>query len=286
MLQQAKDNISTSTESTAHEIDQPFAPTMVSQPFPALIVPSTIKEVFKEEITIADSIVSKETANKIVNAQYVNLSKLLIKDDFHEQGSHVTVCNDDLKVGKCNGPPIENYDLWIEAMLNYEALLSACSSDNQISASLAVYRRTIHMFQTKFLWAKVYLYDQKFRAELARLRSFDFHATSVVIFMQVFDAKSLKPDNNGIGKRCHRCDSTTHLVRHCSFQAQAKNTTQAAAAAGVKGVKGTCYKCNDGTLFFIFYTTASTYTELPRNWCREFSENGQGAGWIGSQACC
>ena len=48
-------------------------------------MPHELNTVFKEDIIIADSIVQKEVANKAVNAQYVNLSSLLIKDSYEDE---------------------------------------------------------------------------------------------------------------------------------------------------------------------------------------------------------
>ena len=82
----------------------------------------------------------------------------------------------------------------------------------------------------------VYEYDRKVRIHLARTRSMDFHVTQVDIFTQVFDANSLKvsesvsPEAPTREKRCHRCDSTDHLVKKCPFRPQASGQSQAAVA--------------------------------------------------------
>ena len=128
-------------------------------------------------------------------------------------------------------------------MMNYEILLTTYSQVPNVASSLTLYRRTIHHYQMKFQWSKVSQFDQKFRAELARKRSLEFHASQVDSFTQVFDASSLKDVSTPQAiKRCHRCNSTEHLVKMCPFQTQAAGTAPAAQSV--------CYKFNDGQCSF------------------------------------
>ena len=153
-----------------------------------------------------------------------------------------------LKVSKTHGRPITDYDAWIEAVMNYEHILTTHLADPQLASKFAAYRRYIHSLQVKILWDKVYEYDRKFRAELAKSRSFEFQSTNIVNFTEVFDADSLKPKStsqpqtNPAGKRCYRCDSPAHLAARCPFQASA-----AVAAQQANPSNEVCFKFNRGT---------------------------------------
>ena len=142
---------------------------------------------------------------------------------------------------------ITSYDHWLEAMFNYDFLLSYYCSNKQAAANLSVYRRYIHTLQGKYKWEKVYQYDQKFRTDLARSHSFDFHVCNVGNFTEIFDADSLKtryPESTQGAKRCFRCQSPQHLIGKCPFQEKAAEAAQAKAPS-----KEICYKFNDGSCF-------------------------------------
>ena len=253
-------------------INQPMTPS-IGTPIVNL---APTPEIFKADIIIADCIVAKEVANKAVNAQYVNLSLLLVKDDYEEE-DHLSINKGSLKVSKRRGKPIDTYDRWIEAMLNYEQILTTFSTDSQLNGKLAAYRRYIHGLQVKFIWPKVSEYDQKFRTELARCRSFEFNAEHIMNFTQVFDAMSLKVQNRennrdtaALGtsvRRCHRCNSTNHFVKKCPFQAQA-----ASAAQVMPTGQEVCYNYNDGHCSYRLckrrHACIICGGQHPKQWCQ------------------
>ena len=224
------------TPSSSHQLMHNLAP---------FSVPTV--EVFKEDIIVADCIVPKETANKVINGQYVNLSLLLIKDEY-EDDEHLSIFKGSLKIRKRHGKPIADYDRWLEAMFNYEYFLTNFVVDKQANVRLSAYRRYIHSLQVKYKWEKVYMYDQKVRTELARRRSFAFDQPDITNFTEVFDADSLKPqpsESSTSGKKCFRCQSPSHLVTNCPFQEEAPVAAQAKNTGSE-----ICYKYNDGNCFY------------------------------------
>jgi hypothetical protein len=199
--------------------------------------------VFHEDIVLGDCVVSKDVANKALNGQYVNLSTMLIQDEF-EADELLSVASGKLKVSKRHGRPINSYSRWLSAIANYEQLLVTYPTDPQMYLKFAAYKRYIHSLQEKFKWDKVYQYDQKFRAELARWKSFNFHAIDTVSYTQVFDADSLKPQVAVSGRKCFRCHSAGHLISACPFPAQAPVAPRAQTSNEV------CNKFNDGQCTF------------------------------------
>ena len=119
-------------------------------------------EVVKDDIIVADAIVPKDVVNKLIAAQYVNFSSLLMKDVTDAEQSLKWKAGH-LKVNDQVGPPISDYNLWIEAMLNFEHILTSFVANPSLYGKLAAYRRHIHKLQIKFKWEKVYEYDKKFQ---------------------------------------------------------------------------------------------------------------------------
>ena len=187
------------------------------------------KEIFDSDLTIAQYVISKAVCNKAVLANYVNLSMLLHKfEDTQATYQQVSVVSGSLKISS-PAPSVDSYNKWLEAMLNYEHLLLNHTADIQMYGKLLAYRRYIHILQRKFKWEAVYQYDKKFRIDLASKRTFDFHVPNVKLFMEVFDATSLKNDKNPSDKQCFRCKSDNHLVGLCPFQAETQVAPQAAS---------------------------------------------------------
>ena len=82
------------------------------------------------------------------------------------------------------------------------------SAHPKLYANLATYRRLIQSLDKKYSWSAIYAYDQRYRTDLARTKSFNYHIQNNDLMVTILDATAIKSDLN----RCLRCKSTDHYV--------------------------------------------------------------------------
>lgn len=188
-----------------------------------------VSNVFSEDVIIADYTIQKEVANKAVSGHYINFVYLLRTEiDSESDVSSLIVTQNGIRLSKMYDQEIDSYNRWIEAMLNYESLLTSEVCDPQIHLKILSYRRYIHQLQLKFRWPYVYSYDKQFRMHLACKKTFDFHVSAPQLFLTVFDAKAVKEEVlKPATKKCFRCHSD-HLVKACPFPQEAALAPQPA----------------------------------------------------------
>ena len=81
---------------------------------------------------------------------------------------------------------------------------------------LVTYRETIQAACRKFNWSSVYIYDQKFRAQLAESRYLSYDSIDHDLYVTIFNTDALRSD----AIRCFRCKSYDHVVIQCPFPAR------------------------------------------------------------------
>ena len=114
-------------------------------------------------------------------------------------------------LSKKNKRNIDNFDVWLTAWNNYEALLVQNHPD--IYPNLSVYRQLVQKCNRKYTWQSVYLYDVRFRMKLGSSRSFDFHVMDNDLYLTILDTTAVRTD----AMRCFRCKSYEHVVTSCPF---------------------------------------------------------------------
>ena len=85
---------------------------------------ASMDKTFQEDVVMGNAVVPKDVANKALNGNYIDLSKMLIA---HSPADHETFAVKDgrLSVTKRQGVPINSYNRWLRAWCNFEELLVA-----------------------------------------------------------------------------------------------------------------------------------------------------------------
>ena len=130
---------------------------------------------------------------------------------------------------------IKSFDTWLQAWNLYERLL--VSHDFKLYHGLVTYCTRIQECNKKFKWSAVYIYDQRFRAELAADHSLDFSHVNHDLYIMVLNAVAIRSDI----VRCHRCKSTNHTVKVCPFLKAQPPTQQKERSQHTRIYEG-CYR--------------------------------------------
>ena len=154
---------------------------------------------------------SEPLRKSVLAGEYVNLAEFLTKSDTNDFEAHISDGEVQFKTKRCKRS-LDNFYVWLQAWNEFEALLM--STYPHLYSNLASYRRLIQLLDHKYSWPAIYVYDQRFRAELARNNSFSYHIQNNDLMVTILDATAIKSDL----KRCLRCKSTEHYVQECPFQ--------------------------------------------------------------------
>ena len=135
-------------------------------------------------------------------------------------------------VPKKSKKQLDTFTNWLQAWNNYESLIM--SIQPELYNELLAYRMFIQTSDRKYRWSAIYSYDLRFRAELARTRSWKFGTISSDLVVSILDATAIKSDV----LRCFRCRSTEHIVQECPFpatmEASKKITTKTTRSPGAQ----------------------------------------------------
>ena len=175
-----------------------------------------------EDVVIGDCVIPREVAVSALQGHYADLSKFVMspnpaceqdKISISRNGKHLTVTN------KLAPKSIHNYQMWTMAWANYEELLMRYLPYTfNIYSKCAEYKRLIHIWQAKYKWPAVFVYDTKFRVNLSKSKSFGFDFFDGRLFSTVFDPTTIRSD----APRCFRCQSIEHHINDCPFQKEPK----------------------------------------------------------------
>ena len=161
----------------------------------------------------------KETTHKrAINGEFVNLIDFLGDDCSNEYDTKVTDGHMQV-VPKRHKKQLDTFLVWLQAWNNYESVIMSVKP--QLYNQLLRYRSFIQSSQRKYEWAAVYSYDIRFRAELARTKSWQFGTVLTYIMVSTMDATAVRHDVI----RCYRCRSAEHVVQECPFPASFSSGT-------------------------------------------------------------
>lgn len=155
-------------------------------------------------------LLSEKLQKSALLGEFVNLSDFLPHNDIY----HVEQSDPDSDSGRKaqkHRKPIDNFDLWLTAWNNYEALLVAHKPEMYSRA--LTHRQLIQKCNNKYMWQAVYTYDMRFRAKLAATRSLEFNTIDTDLFVTILDSTAVKQNV----QRCYRCKSYDHTVHECPF---------------------------------------------------------------------
>jgi hypothetical protein len=156
----------------------------------------------------------KETTYKrAINGEFINLIDFLGNDDSNEYDTRVTDEGHVQVVPKRHKKQLDTFLIWLQAWNNYEYVIMSVKP--QLYNQLLRYRSFIQSSHRKYEWAAVYSYDIRFRAELARTKSWQFGTVLTDIMVSTMDATAVRLDVI----RCYRCRSAEHVVQECPFPA-------------------------------------------------------------------
>ena len=174
---------------------------------------ATMDKTFQEDVVMGNAVVPKDVANKALNGNYIDLSKMLIA---HSPADHETFAVKDgrLSVTKRQGVPINSYNRWLRAWCNLEELLVTYHPGGKnIYTACCEYRRFIQECQEAHTWQAVYSYDTSHRTDLSKTGSFNFNQVNVRYFVTTMNSGTLRKD----ATRCYRCQTIGHTVKECPF---------------------------------------------------------------------
>ena len=109
---------------------------------------------------------------------------------------------------------IDSFSIWSKAWNAYERILMMRHADKY--EKFVAYRELIQNVDVKYQWHAVSSYDMRFRANLAKTKSFDYDILDTTLFTTIFDATAVK----STARSCLRCKSFEHFVKNCPFPAE------------------------------------------------------------------
>ena len=174
-----------------------------------------------EDVVIGDCVIPRDVAISALCGNYTDLSKFAMSPDPSTDQHRIIVgCDGTVSVSnKLSSKPITDYQKWLTAWSNYEQLLLMYLPDPlSIYNKCAEYKRVIHAAQLEHKWPAVYLYDTKFRVNLAKTKTFNFDVFDSRCYCTTLHAGTLRSDIS----RCHRCTSTQHRAADCPFREGSK----------------------------------------------------------------
>ena len=154
---------------------------------------------------------SDSTRKSAISGEFVNLLECISTSYSKDLEAHISDGELQLKPRKSKRA-LDNLHVWLQAWDEFEALLM--SVHPHLYSKLASYRRLIQSLDRKYMWSAIYTYDQRFRTNLARDTSFNYHVQNNDLMVTILDATAIKVDLN----RCLRCKATDHYVQDCPFQ--------------------------------------------------------------------
>lgn len=169
-------------------------------------------------------IISEKTYQSAISGEFVDLAEFLpdstasVNIPTEAISAHVEGNNLKLQPKKPRRG-IHDFAGWLQAWNSYEMVLVEKRPD--IYCKLVNYRQFVQSCDQKYYWQAVAVYDVRFRANLAKNKSFDYADIDHSIFVTVLDATAVKRD----ARRCHRCRAYDHLVHECPFPASSSLET-------------------------------------------------------------
>jgi hypothetical protein len=155
---------------------------------------------------------SDTTRKSALTGECVNLLEFLATSDTKDLEAYLSDGELQFKPRKSKRS-LDNVNIWLQAWGEYEALIM--STHPGLYTSLATYRRLIQSLDRKYMWSAIYMYDQRFRMELACSKSFNYHIQNNDLMVTILEATAIKSDIT----RCLRCKSVLHYVQDCPFPA-------------------------------------------------------------------
>ena len=158
---------------------------------------------------------SDSTCKSAISGEFVNLLEFISTSYSKDLEAHISDGELQLKPRKSKRA-LDNLHIWLQAWDEFEALLTKkCMSVHpHLYSKLASYRRLIQSLDRKYMWSAIYTYDQRFRTNVARDASVNYHVQNNDLMVTILDATAIKVDLN----RCLRCKATDHYVQDCPFQ--------------------------------------------------------------------
>ena len=183
--------------------------------------------------------IPETTYRNAVSGEYINLVDFLPYTEHRDLEANII--NGELQFRpKKSKRSLDNFDLWLQAWSEYEALL--VSARPHIYANLSSYRRFIQASDRKYNWHAVLSYDLRYRTDLARTRSFNYSKLNNDLVVSILDATAVKSDLH----RCYRCRSVEHVVQECPFPAAHKMETNSKEKKSYKQFKPWYHQGKEG----------------------------------------
>ena len=125
-----------------------------------------------------DCEIPNDVAISALQGHYADLSKFAMAPYRFFEQDRISVLKNVKQLtvtSKMHPKPISNYQQWLTARSNYEQF-----SDSMLPPSMNIYnkcaddKRLIHVWQAKYKWPAIFVYDCKFRLNLVKVKSFNF----------------------------------------------------------------------------------------------------------------
>ena len=142
---------------------------------------------------------------------------LIFSSSFH--ASKLSLTHDDVisgtsdrKASMTQNITIKSFDLWLEALSIYEALMMNVAGTRY--KGLARYQDVIQKANKKFAWiSAVYKYHVQFHLSLTLNTPARFNTGYTALYTTILDSFTVRK----VDVSCQRCKSPNHLVSDCLF---------------------------------------------------------------------
>jgi len=156
----------------------------------------------------------KETVyNKAINGEFIHLVDFVTCENQNEFETKISSDGTMQFVPRKSKKQLDTFLNWLQAWNNYESVIMSVKPE--LYSELLSYRMFIQSADRKYRWSAIYSYDMRFRADLARDKSWKFGTVSSDLAVSTLDATAVRSDVT----RCFRCRSTEHVVPECPFPA-------------------------------------------------------------------